>query len=571
MHRSDAGEAARHRNPSAFLLLAASLSLFATACRPVPAVPSPATLPAAAAVPAIDTRVPVNTPVAPAAELPDDAGYFARPVRTLRWDSDFTPLEDGPAGPLLSTLQRDLSAGDADAVVGRLGAAPSLTLHLLDGDAAARDVAGPDVAVLLRRLFAAGSRPVVQGYFATTADGRAPNEPLLLAAAASDTVRIDVVIAGWTGPAGALEPTAPTEAAPHVSVWRFDRAGDRLERGGNGGSRTGNAPVGGADWTWRTWRWLPSNGYVAAVAALEDRLDDPASYRYTRYDVVRPAALWPAVTPTLLRQLPSPDGEFMANEITSEPVVVDPHDPASVRHLVAVEVVDAAGHTIARPIARWLVGDMGESRPSAEGWWPGRGELLVADLGSGDGCVVHRGGPLWRFRPATGELVRAPLPAGAVPQPRGPRLARLGLGRVGDDGAGQPRPVQGVVTVADVDTGTVVSATFTAAEHGDDLTWAPDGASVAFSVVDDYESCFSVRTSHIARFDLATGRVLDVTASAPGWRIVTAWHVDGVITVDAHTPGPDGTVARPALPARTEWLDARTGALLGAATATRTP
>ncbi|MCC7019967.1 MAG: hypothetical protein IT332_09440 [Ardenticatenales bacterium] len=500
------------------------------------------------------------TPFGRNVEGPDDAGYFVSPDAGLRHASGYVPLELGPVGGLLVEMQAKLAAEDFTWLAARIDpTSAELRMHGMNEESSPFDVAAPDVAAALTNLVAQGSRPVVQGYYAS-----ANGDPVVFDAAdARDLVTadtVDVVVAGWTGTSRLFTSAMRPNPAPGASVWRFVRTG------GVGGA-DGADPADALRWRWQSWRFVVAGNYPFTVARMEHALAAAAEDRPPYYHVVRPADRWPSPVPTVGREVPSPDGLWTAREVSSAYVPIEPRDPVYKRELTAVDVVDAKDKVVGRPVAYWEAGDMGGRFASIEGWWPERNELLVADLSTGDGCILHARGSLWRFQPATGRTIPVSIGPDVVFDPEGRQMAAIGLVGDGQDDDGQFR-FRGVVEVLDVDAGTVVSATFAAAEYDDRPVWSPDGSAVVFTVVDAYEMCADFRASHIARFDVATRRVTNVTASAPGFRRVTAWRPDGTLDVDVFDAG---YVKWDDPAPRTEQRDAVTGALLSAATATPRP
>ncbi|MEO8084810.1 MAG: hypothetical protein ABI780_13385 [Ardenticatenales bacterium] len=513
---------------------------------------------------------PTPTPIPDTTWAPDDDGYIVSPGShdRLRNGSGYLPLDAGPAGPFLVDLQARLTMHDAAWLVEALGAGvavdpaspgePVLTVRALDGDKTPAEIASVHIAASLALLDLAGSRPIVQGYFASLgANPVSLEQQVPDNGARIDT--LDVVVTGWRGDTGfyGIAQTAASAgtlaAAPATAVWRFTRD---LPVGAGGG-----ADAGEPSWRWRSWRWSHAGDYPATVAALEQVLDAPNKGRYTHYHVVRLRDRWPTPVAEQTRDVPSPDGRWIAREVDGGEAQVDARDERSSLHFRAVRIVDASSTIVSQPLAVWQIEDIGFSSPVVFTWRPGHDQVVVGWSGTGDGCNLHGGAELFLCDAPSGALTPlAVTGTRAAFDPSGARLASVGVMGDGQDADGNYR-YKGVVTVLDIDAGAVLSATFAAQEIDDRVTWSPDGSALVATAVDDYAVCAEFNASHLIRFAIQAGQLTAtaLTASAPGLRRATAWRGDGTLDVDVFDAG---WVAWDTKASRTERRDAATGALV---------
>jgi len=500
-------------------------------------VPGKATAPAPRAWASAPSRATAAPTAGPTDGPPDAHGYLERPDGALDHGFDYVALEAPPAGAFLAALQQRLDAADAawlSSTVADEDGGATLALRALDGDKAERDVPAASIATALSMLARAGSRPVIQGYFANrggTPVGISWEDAAMLATV--DT--LDVVVSGWRGGARALAPLG--SPVPGTAVWRFVRSGDT--------------------WRWRSWRWSHRPGYAATLEAIEGILDDPAAGHITIYHIVRPTALMPApaAEPTLV--VPSPDGGWVAREVGGPFQTIDPRDPASSRSYVGIEVEHLPSGRRWTPIARWESGAVGSATPRVIGWRRDSAELVVATQRCGDGCVTHCHDELALFDGRTGTT--RPLDAATMDATLDP-TGRYVAGFAGAAGG----PPSMAVVVADLDAGTVARTTF-AAEEVMRLVWAPDGSALAFTIADRYAMCAELPSSHLVRYDVASNALNDLTPSDERARLILRWNVDDTLDVAAYGDGMVFT-ARP--PDAIEVRDALTGALRSEATPT---
>ena len=476
------------------------------------------------------TTPPPQTATADIDMTPDAAGYFVSPGPFLRGFPEYIRLDEGPAGPFMQELQDRLVARDIAWLKGLVDAgadaSSGLTYRELTADGPRAPGDSIDTDAILERLTRPAASSVVQGYFASHGEDLVTfswSPP-------ADVEAMDhlaVVVAGWDGPAVSPESAvqAGDEPALGTAIWRFERRGQV--------------------WRWHAWEWVAGGDYRATSAALERSFASPGSGMPATYYIVRPANRWPKPVPTIDTELASPDGRWLARAVRSDAALIDPRDPKSLRSHSAVEVLDAEGDVIDKPLSFWEAGGFGAPVPGIVRWRLGGRELILADWRSGDGCVLHGGGQLYRYDPVARTKALLPVGPDSTSDPTDRWLAS-----VGPDG----------IAIHDLDAGTTVSATFTArVEEYFDATWAPDSSAVAFTIVDEYRDCADYRRSHVVRFDRDGGPPRDLTRSAPGgWR-VERWHEDGRLEVVVKGP----RLASGEEPTRTVWLDAATGAAVG--------
>lgn len=514
---------------------------------------------------------PTPTPIPDTTWSPDADGYIVNPGSRdrLHHASGYLPLDAGPAGAFLVDLQARLAAHDAAWLVDAIGAGgaaepptaggPALTLRALDGDKSTAVISAQAIAASLTRLIDAGSRPIVQGYFASLGE-----EPVAVEAQVPDdgaTIdTLDVVVTGWRSDPGlfanaqATAPSGPATAPPTTAVWRFTRGLSAGDPDSTDSTHTA--------WRWRSWRWSHAGDYPATVAALEQILDDADKGRYTHYHAVRPRSHWPTPSAESTRDVPSPDGRWIGREVDGGDARIDVRDERSSLHFRAVRILDAAGTVVAQPLSIWQIEDMGFASPAAFAWRPGHDQVVVGWTGTGDGCDLHGGARLFLYDTASAALT--PLAVGGKSSrfdPKGRFLATVGMVGPGSvDAAGNYRLERGEIEILDVDAGTTMSATTAAQEIAEPVVWSPDGSALVFTVVDDYAICAQYNASHVVRVDIRSGQLTTtaLTASAPGLRRATAWRDDGTLDVDVFDAG----AAWDTKAARTERRDAATGALV---------
>lgn len=490
-----------------------------------PMVPASVTVAPSAMTVARATAVPVAT-ATPAGLLPDAAGYFVSPRHRLRYYSEYIRLDDGPAGSFLQELQERLSTHDTAWLEDLVDSGPQggLGYRELSEDGPREPGALIDTNAVIDRLAKTAGLPVIQGYYLSRGD--APLSILW-----SDDVeavdRLAIVITGWGSPSSSPTHAEPTSEGPAsgAAVWRFEKVG--------------------ASWRWRAWEWVAGGDYTRTVVALERSFGEiPSGQMSAFYHSVRTADRWPKPKPTVVAESPSPDGAWLARVVSTDGELIDPRDPNSWRTYSAVEVLDAAGRVVDSPLAFWQGDGFGGHVPGILQWRPDRGDVILADWGSGDGCVLHSGGALYRYDPISRTRTSLPAGAGSVMDPTARWLAAVGPGGV---------------AIYDIDASTVVSATFPLqAQEYFEATWAPDSSAVAFTLVDEYRVCAHYLSSHVLRFDRVSGQLRDLTQPAPGgWR-VQRWHENGRLEVQVEGPRDEEGIEQE----RTVWLDAATGAEL---------
>jgi hypothetical protein len=477
----------------------------------------------------LDPSAPGYPPPRPAATtVPepgrDDAGY--RPAPHIAHDFedgydevsiDYVPLESGPEGAFLSKLQALLDNRDAAGLARLAGIDPSAKESfqfacLADTDACPGEVPDGQLESVLRQLFEAGSRPMVQGYFGLpNAESGLPGD-----------LGLAVVIDGWRGSPQVVEPTGidgdvyPSFGVPDpvrdTAVWSFEVDG------------------GGDERRWNRWHYETFDGrYDHTLDAYHSMF--LSTVRWPTYEVVRltSALPTPVASPTL--ELPSPDGRWTARVYEYGGMqLLDSRDPDSLRQYRAIEVADGAGKVVWRPVAAWDREGAGGPCSWLFGWRPDSAELLYHDTECGDGCGWPFEDDLQRLDIRTGAVQPANV-AGAdhILDPTGRRLAYV------TGGTEQPR-----IAVTDLDTSTAVSATL-AADYGERPAWSPDGRSVALTLLHDVEPCVRPARTSIARFDVDTGRLTELLAPEATYWQVAAWRADGTIelrgpTIDEKTP-----------------------------------
>lgn len=514
-------------------------ALLAAACRPiVPASPTQAT-------PSTDTASQPSTPVAevspPSAvdsdlATPDPWGYAPG-------DTWFEPLDDGDDAELLTQLQALLDARDVDGLAGLVGppaaSTAQLRLRAADGEDALAMLAVDDARAALARLLAAAppSWPAVQGSVHGTSD-----------AAGSDAASADVwvAISGWpvdraiaattsaasgtteSAASGTTESTARTTSTGTM-VWRFTPADD--------------------GWRWIEWR-LGEATYVESREDLRQDLQGDATYS-PFFRPVRRAEWWPPNDAPCEVVSTSPDGAWTA--CTGEGEARD----VGVGHFrpLRLEVRSADGARTHVAVSRWEGADgFPQLGVKVVGWSTNPPGLLYATTGCGDGC-----GP-WLCHEE--DLTMLTVPDGRIEpmdvegtypalSPDGTRLATLG--------AGEPDGI--VLHVTDLGTGAV--RTIPLPGQDGDLAWSPDGAAVA--VVWDEAMCEDGWRTGWSVVDVTSGAVRAVGSPESGIRYIADWPSADVIELNVNRP--DGDDRWEGI----ERRDARTGALLGAATATPQP
>lgn len=250
--------------------------------------------------------------------------------------------------------------------------------------------------------------------------------------------------------------------------------------------------------------------------------------------------------------VPSPDGEWTASEVSAP-------DPSSSMMLVEVEVEHVVTGERWRPISLWESGDTGSVSPKVIGWRPNSAQVVLATVRCGGGCVINCGHWLSVFDVERGTT---PLPsplADPTLDPTGRYLAGFGY---------EARELpEGSVVVADLDAGTVVSATFPA-ETQSAIAWAPDGSALAFTITDSYAICAEHPASHLARFEIATGEVSALTPVDDRHRRVLRWNADNTLEIAVFD---GGMIWFDREPDATELRDARSGSLLTETVTDRTP
>ncbi len=475
------------------------LGMTLLACQ-VPATPQLPPMTTSSSAPVAATSTPVYRP--------DDDGLYVSPGPALTGSAVYLPLEAGPAGAFLAEVQERLrmrdetwlteSIGDGDTVNRTQG---TLWFHAIGEDEPIGSLREHEVAGLLTELFAAGSRPILQGYFASR--GETPvfvsfDEPQTLAGL--DTV--DVVTTGWQGESASFGDDF--DSAPQAASWRFERSG--------------------TTWHWSSWSWSSPDEYSATVAATERHLMASRESRYSIYHVVRPENRWPTPDIAQTRDVPSPDGQWVAREISGNSQEIDPREPDTKLAYVGIELVHEPTDRRWQMNEHWQSGDIGSTTPSVFAWLPDGGTVILDNVICGDGCVSHCSHTLSAFDTETQSPRLLPY-VGSDPtlDPTGQFIAGLGSG---DTDARNEL----VVSVLDLATMKVVSAPFFGEEFGF-LAWAPDGSALVFTIADQYEMCAEFPASHLVRFDIETAQLTALTTVDERFRRVSAWQPEGVLEV----------------------------------------
>ncbi len=329
----------------------AACAMLLAACQPTPTE----------SVVYVTTRATSRTvPTATTAPVvPDAHGFLPAPSGLL---SQYVALEAPPAGELLVDLQEAMDRRDWRALTARIApkqmqGPPVLQVYQgMPGDWNCGVVTHDYIATALEQLAQAGSRPRVQGYFAwhngpfQLADGWNGDANAMIG-------QLDVVVSGWTGPIPALCDSAGSgtpvpDAVPGVAVWRFQ-------------GYPGSDPTYG--WSWADWRWYGDGAYDATLWIVAAQLIDARLYH-----IVRPRDLWPTRNATVQREVPSPDGQWLAREVATDLVRIDPRDPTSALRYSAIEVVDPHGEVNGRPLEFWEGDGIPSHSPGIVGWRPGR-------------------------------------------------------------------------------------------------------------------------------------------------------------------------------------------------------
>lgn len=517
------------------LVVAATLG----ACQPPGATPSAPVPPTAATASEEPSAYPPpGLPTATATpEVGRDAnGYRPAPPTDgdsrLQW-ADYVPLEVGEDGPFLVRLQDLLTSGDPEGLVALMGPGPAgdaFQFAYLEATEGIGNTTRPDMLAALRRLFAAGSRPVIQGYFPGAGDFNEPESSLA------------VVIDGWQGafdlPTPEIEevgmglPDAPGDTA----VWRFERDGDA--------------------WRWRGWHYL-DGGYgptVEAFANLFGSDEHPLTYR-----VVRPRLLFPTPAVEETAEKPSPDGRWVARTVTGKGNVIDPRDERSFRLYRALEVADTTGKVVWRPVESWDGDGFPRTYTQIFAWHPDSQWLLYSTFSVSDGCGGLPSDDLQQIDVTTGISGTLGLAGwGFTLDPSGRRLAWVSKA---SDNTGEAH-------VRDLDTGREVTGTLPA-DVLDLLGWSPDGRTVALSMsFDPSGPCGEMTRSGLALFDTASAKVRTLLPPAPGRVQLDAWTPDGVLVVSTYEVidfASDDKLLR------TVYLDAETGQVRPDITPTAAP
>lgn len=466
-------------------------------------------------------------PPATATETPepgrDDAGYRPAPwtfdgnERLL--SVDYFPLEFGLAGPFLARLSQLLGTRDAESLTALMGpgaTGESLRFEILVETEGPPDVSSAEMSHALKRLYAAGSRPLIQGYFLETGERKDPD------------VSLAVVIDGWRGDFGfvATQPSGPGMALPvavsDTVIWRFERDDD--------------------DWRWRSWDYLDGS-YQRTVLAFA-RMFGPrasASVDTVAYRVVRPLEIWPTPEVEETHDVPSPDGRWVARVTTGVGSLIDPRDDSSWRSYRALEVIDTTGKNVLRPVEAWDGDGFPRTYTQVFAWRPDSRQLLYSTIYLGDGCGGESGGNLERLDIATG--TSEPVDVGSTPV----------LDRGGQRLAGVAKSAAGVdqIRVLDLDSGATITGTVATGDVNG-LAWSPDGLQLAATTgFDPSGPCSEPSRSGLVLFDTTTGNVRTLLEPQSGQRLVSAWQPEGVLAVEMSDTW-DG-------PSRTVYLDAATG------------
>lgn len=501
------------------------------ACTPAGRTPSPPESQATATATAVEKPSSYPPPALPTATVTPEIGRDAngyRPAPHSSGDSpllwaDYVPLETGDDGPFLVRLQDLLTAVDPEGLVALMGPGPegdAFQFAYLEATEGLGETTRPEMLAALRRLFAAGSRPVIQGYFPGAGDFHEPESSLA------------VVIDGWQG---AFDlPTPESEeigmglpAAPgDTAIWRFQRDGE--------------------GWRWRAWHYrkLGYGPTVEAFANLFGSEEHPLTYR-----VVRPRRLFPTPAVEDTAEKPSPDGHWVARTVTGKGNVIDPRDERSFRLYRALEVADITGKVVWRPVDVWEGDGFPRTYTRIFAWHPDSRWLLYSTFSVSDGCGGLPSDDLQQIDVTTGISGTLGLTGwGFTLDPSGRRLAWVS--RASDS--------TGEVHVRALDTGREVTGTLPA-DLPALLGWSPDGRTVALSMsFDPSGPCGEMTRSGLALFDTASAKVRTLLPPAPGRVQLDAWTPDGVLVVstyevaDLDSEGDDKLL-------RTVTLDAETG------------
>lgn len=535
MHRPLSASTRRRR--TAARTAVAGLALLATACRPVvPAVPA-ATSPAdAAATPGVDATPDADGYDADPAGTPDPWGYAP--------GDDWIAHIDGAAdGDLLADLQALLDARNVDGLAGLVGAAddPSarLKLRAADGREPLAMLTADDAKAALTNLL--GGLPPFQPAVQSAARGNSATPD-----SEASSADVWVALSGWPVGHGhpmivvgeedarTTPPAPPAVTSTATMVWRFTPAGD--------------------GWRWIEWR-LGEASYRATIEDLAQDLQDDAPYP-AHIHAVRRAEWWPPNDAPCDDVSTSPDGAWTvcAGEGEGRPLSLGYFRP------LRLEVRSADGAMTHVGVFRWEShGDIGTLSVKVIGWSVDPMGLLFAMSGCGDGCGPWLCGvedlriltvPDGRIEPVAVEGMDYAL------APDGRRLATLG--------PGDSRRI--VLRILDLASGDVVSTGLDG--EGGSFAWSPDGASIA--IVAQFNTCGfdDSKRAALHRLDTATGNLTTLVPAllrTSAWLRADAWADPAVIEV--HVNRPDGDRRWVGI----ERRDARTGALLGAATATPPP
>lgn len=482
----------------------------------------------------VESTVPAFPAPAPSPPgTPDPWGY-------ADGDEWIAPLEEAQGHELLTRLQSLVDARNVDGLAALVGAADDpaarLKLRAADGQEPLAMLTPDDVRAALRSLLSA----MPQNWPAVQSAARGNSDELNGEASSAD---VWVALSGW--PVGheaatifMIDDAHTSPAAPPAltttatTVWRFTPAGDA--------------------WRWTEWR-LGEATYRATIEDLAQDLEGGATYPAPIL-AVRRTEWWPPNDAPCADVTTSPDGAWTACSGVGEGRQVGP----SYMRPMRVEVRSADGATTHVALTRWEGVDIGAPSIEILGWTASPSGLLFALSGCGDGCASWLCG--------TEALRILTVPDGRIQPvevdgrehllaPDGRRLATLGPGDAGHIG----------LRIADLSNG-AVAATALDGESGS-FAWSPDGVSIAIVAQVDQCAIIDSQSAAVYRFDTSNGELttlVPVLQHTSAWLRPDAWSDPAVLKVQVNRPEGDG-----------RWIgierrDTRTGALLGAATATPT-
>jgi hypothetical protein len=272
------------------------------------------------------------------------------------------------------------------------------------------------------------------------------------------------------------------------------------------------------------------------VPPLSTATEHPVSATEAAESAV-PVGGWPTPEVKSTRELPSPDGRWVAREVHGAGQEIDygPAGGAHYREYRGLLVTDSQSERTLRPVERWEEGDIGVCDVQVIGWRADSGQLYYRQPCSGDGCVGYGPEAVLGLDVSTGATESVESTGwGHVVDPAGTRMAF----------ATMPVTTTGQLNVLDLITREVRAiASFPAATVGGPV-WSAAGDSVAVVVgTEPDEDCRHItRRRHVMKADLASGETTELFESRwnPLW--LQAWRADGLLEAEIPADGGKRTI-----------------------------